>query len=362
VAKHFHQLKVNNIRPETDSCVSISFDIPTHLKDLFAFTQGQNITIRAMVEGEDLRRSYSICSSPFDNELRIAVKKVEGGKFSSWINNQLKTGDLLEVLPPTGKFYTALHSTNRKHYIAFAAGSGITPLLSIIKTTLAIEPDSHFTLFYGNKTRSSIIFREELEALKNIYMHRFAIHHILSRETAEFPLYQGRITEQKCELIFRQLMQVKDGQEFFLCGPEAMIFDTRRFLEKAGVDESTIHFELFTTPGQQPAAAERKQNAGTSSDNEKYSVVTIRSDGISFNINLSYSGASILDAALASGADLPFACKGGVCATCRAKLISGEVNMDNNYALEPEEVKNGYILTCQSHPRTEQLTVDYDQK
>jgi len=362
VAKHFHQLKVKNIRPETDACVSISFDISAGVKDLFAFTQGQNITVRAMVEGEDLRRSYSICSSPLENELRIAVKKVDGGKFSAWINHQLKAGDLVEVLPPTGKFYTALDPANQKHYVAFAAGSGITPLLSIIKTTLATEPNSRFTLFYGNQNRSSIIFREELEAIKNIYMHRFAIHHMLSRETTEYPLYQGRLTEKKCDTIFKQLVHLKDCHEFFLCGPEAMIFEIRAFLEKAGVEASKIHFELFTTPGNKPAAAEQKEVLPIPAENEKFSVVTIRSDGISFDINLPYSGASILDAALAAGTDLPFACKGGVCATCRAKLIAGEVYMDNNYALEPEEVKNGYILTCQSHPRSEKVSVDYDQK
>jgi ring-1,2-phenylacetyl-CoA epoxidase subunit PaaE len=362
VAKHFHSLKVKNIRPETDACVSVAFEIPAEVKDLFSFTQGQNITVRAVVEGEDLRRSYSLCSSPLENELRIAVKKVEDGKFSAWINTGLKAGDLVDVLPPTGKFYTALDPANQKHYIAFAAGSGITPLLSIIKTTLVTEPDSRFTLFYGNQNRSSIIFREELEAIKNIYMHRFAIHHILSRETTEYPLYQGRLSEEKCDTIFKQLVQLNDCHEFFLCGPEAMIFNIKTFLEKAGVEAAKIHFELFTTPGNKPAAAEKKEQFQVLTENEKFSVVTIRSDGISFDINLPYSGASILDAALAAGADLPFACKGGVCASCRAKLIAGEVYMDNNYALEPEEVKNGYILTCQSHPRSEKLTVDYDQK
>lgn len=362
MAKHFHQLKVKSIRAETDSCVSVSFDIPPDLKDLFAFKQGQNITVKAMVEGEDLRRSYSICSSPFENQLRIAVKKVDRGKFSAWINDQLKAGDMVEVLPPTGQFYTALDPSNQKHYVAFAAGSGITPLLSIIKTTLATEPNSRFTLFYGNQNRSSIIFREELEAMKNIYMHRLAVHYILSRETTEFPLYQGRITEEKCVAIFKHLVRLKSCDEFFLCGPEAMIATVKNYLQKTGVDASKIHFELFTTPGNKITAAEKKEPTAASSDEGKISLVTIRSDGASFNINLPYAGASILDAALASGADLPFACKGGVCATCRARLIAGEVYMDNNYALEPEEVAKGYILTCQSHPRSERLSVDYDQK
>jgi len=362
VARHFHQLKVNDIRPETDSCVSVSFDIPADLKDLFAFKQGQNITIKATIEGEDLRRSYSICSSPFENELRIAVKKVDHGKFSAWINHRLKAGDMVEVLPPTGQFFTALDPANQKHYIAFAAGSGITPLLSIIKTTLSTELNSRFTLFYGNQNRQSIIFRDELEAVKNIYMHRFTVHHILSRETTEFPLYQGRITEEKCVAIFNHLVRLESCDEFFLCGPEAMITIVKNYLLKKGVEASKIHFELFTTPGSKTAAAENKEAISVSSGNEKFSIVTIYSDGTSFNIKLPYSGASILDAALAAGADLPFACKGGVCATCRAKLLAGEIYMDNNYALEPEEVKNGYILTCQSHPRSEKISVDYDLK
>ena len=362
VAKHFHQLVITDIRAETDACVSVQFDVPPNLKEAFAFKAGQNITVRAMIDGEDLRRSYSICSSPLENELRIAVKKLDGGRFSSWINTQLKLGDSIEVLPPTGKFFTELNPANKKHYIAFAAGSGITPLLSIIKTVLATEAGSRFTLFYGNQHRAAIIFREQLEGIKNTYMNRFALHHMLSRETTDSALYQGRINQEKCMAIFKHLVQLEDCDEFFLCGPQMMIADVKSYLEKAGVESRKIHFELFTTPGNETAAGDQPVLTSDTSSSEKQSTVTIRSDGIAFDINLPYHGASILDAALAAGADLPFACKGGVCATCRAKLLMGEVHMDNNYALEPDEVKRGYILTCQSHPRTERLLVDYDQK
>jgi len=362
VAKHFHQLEVKDIRIETAACISVSFHVPAHLKTAFAFTHGQNITVKTIIDGEELRRSYSVCSSPLEDELRIAVKKVTGGKFSAWANSHLKKGAVLEILPPTGKFYTVLHAANKKNYMAFAAGSGITPLLSIIKTTLSTEPGSRFTLVYGNKNRASIIFKEELEALKNKYMDRFSVHHILSREKTDLPLYNGRIDEEKCESIFTHLVNINSIDEFFLCGPSAMIFLLQDHFEKRGIEKKKIHFELFNTPGQKNPAA-----GGLEADTKnilqgKLSKVTIKLDGVSFDFDLPYDGEVILNAALALGADLPFACKGGVCATCRAKLVAGEVTMDNNYALEPEEIKNGYILTCQSHPRSERIMIDFDYK
>jgi ring-1,2-phenylacetyl-CoA epoxidase subunit PaaE len=362
VATHFHQLEVNDIRKETPDCISVSFSIPTHLQTIFAFSQGQNITVKINIDGEELRRSYSICSSPLDNELRIAVKKAAHGKFSSWAMSHLKKGILLDVLPPAGKFYTVLNAANKKNYIAFAAGSGITPLLYIIKTTLVTEPESHFTLVYGNKDRASIIFKEELEALKNKFINRFSVHHILSREKAETLLSQGRIDAEKCDTIFKYLTDIKNCNEFFLCGPEAMIFCVKNYLEDKGIEKDKIHFELFTVPGGKKSEAGSKQPGMENTFQGKLSTVTIKLDGISFDFDLPYSGKAILDAALSLGADLPFACKGGVCSTCRAKLLTGEVMMDNNYALEPEEIKNGYILTCQSHPRSEKISIDFDYK
>jgi len=362
VATHFHQLTVTDVRKEATGCISVAFDIPPHLKNAFAFTQGQNITIKTIINGEELRRSYSICSSPLDNELRIAIKKIQGGRFSGWAEKQLKKNSIIDVLPPTGKFFTQLEASNKKNYIAFAAGSGITPILSIIKTTLFTEPNSTFTLVYGNKNRASIIFKEALEALKNRFINRFSIYHILSREKTETPLNQGRIDTEKCEAIFKYLVNVNECDEFFICGPEAMIFAVQDYLTAKGVEKNKIHFELFTVPGQQQSGAGNPEAAAQPVDGNKISTVTIKLDGISFDFKLPYNGGAILDAALQLGADLPFACKGGVCATCRAKLLAGEVIMDNNYALEPEEIKNGYILTCQSHPRSETILIDFDQR
>lgn len=361
VATHFRKLRVKDIRRETNDCVSISFEIPDELKDEFLFHHGQNITLRKFFSGEDLRRSYSICSSPLENELRIAVKKVESGRFSTHANEEIRVGDLVEVLPPTGKFFTRLDKTNIKNYLAFVAGSGITPVISIIKTTLATESASHFTLVYGNRDRHSIIFREELEALKNQYMDRFSILHVLSRERTEAPINEGRIDTEKCKMLFQFLIDLKKIDEIFICGPETMIFSLLRFLDENDFSKDKIHFELFTVPGQTPGTPVIPKKIPESASKEK-SQVTIKLDGISFDLSLEYHGDCILDAALKTGADLPFACKGGVCASCRAKLIQGKVEMDNNYALEKDELEAGFILTCQSHPRSQTLKIDFDSK
>ena len=361
---HFRKLLVEEIRRETADCVSITFTIPAEWKDEFSYRQGQNITIRTQIGGAEVRRSYSICSSPLDNELRIAVKRVEGGLFSSFANVELQPGQVLEVLAPTGKFYTELTAGNRKNYLAIAAGSGITPVLSLIKTTLAVEPQSHFTLVYGNRHRASIIFREELEALKNRHMHRLALHHILSREQMDVPLNQGRIDAAKCDELCPRLIDAAAMDEVFLCGPQEMIFAISDWLERKGVEKKKIHFELFHTLESSTArvatVSQQKADAGALKD--KMSEVTVRLDGISHVFQLPFDGDSILNAALLEGVDLPFACKGGVCCTCRAKLQAGEVEMDVNYALEADELAAGFILTCQSHPRTEKVVIDFDSK
>lgn len=357
---HFHPLRVKKVEKETDDCVSIEFDVPAELKETFQFTQGQNLTIKKGFNGEELRRNYSICTSPFDNRLKVAVKKVEGGLFSTWANESLKAGEVLEVLPPTGKFYTTLDATQRKTYVAFAAGSGITPLLSIIKTTLIAEPQSNFTLVYGNRTKSSIIFKESLESLKDKFLDRFRLYHVLSREKSEAEINTGRIDTEKLSLLFSKLIDLDSCDEFFLCGPEELIFCIRGFLAGRGVSADKIHFELFTVPGQQKKlAVVSKQLAVEEGPKAKLSV---KVDGILFDFDLAYESESILDAALKHGADLPYACKGGVCTTCKAKLIEGKVTMDVNWGLEPEEVEKGYILTCQSHPQTETVVVDFDSK
>lgn len=382
MATHFCKLRVKDVRRETPECVSIALEIPAALQDAFRYKQGQNITIRSQTGGEEIRRSYSICSSPLDDELRIAVKQVPGGRFSCYANEKLRTGEMLDVLPPSGKFYTELAPGQKRSYLAFAAGSGITPILSLIRTTLATETQSHFTLVYGNRHRSSIIFKEALEDLKDRYMDRMALHHILSRETMDSSLNQGRIDAEKCAELCGRAIDPQQADEIFLCGPGEMIFTVRDWLEQKGVDKKKIHFELFHTREGTPQGA--SSNSGPvnadghdtspvrrkarsvgdiAPDTEKLtSKVTIRLDGSSFDFDLAYDGEAILDAALREGADLPFACKGGVCCTCRANLKEGKVEMDVNYALEADELAAGFILTCQSHPRSDRVVIDFDTK
>lgn len=358
MAVHFHKLKIKEVKQETADCVSISFDVPGDLKADFLFEQGQNITIKKEIDGEELRRSYSICSAPFENELRVAIKQVEGGKFSNFANTLLQPGDELDILPPTGKFNTKLKPENKKKYLAFAAGSGITPVISIIKTTLQTETGSSFTLVLGNRGRSSIIFFEALEGLKNKYLNRFNFINILSREKTDAPINSGRIDPDKLSQL-RRLIDYKNTDEFFICGPEEMIFCVKKYLEAAGIDKKKIHFELFTTPGQKQQVVKKEaaeNNTGPKSN------ITVKLDGRTFDFDLGYNSENILDAALKQGADLPFACKGGVCCTCKAKLLEGEVEMDVNWGLEQEEVEQGFILTCQSHPITEKVVVDFDIK
>ena len=355
MAAHFHTLEVKKVKKETPDCVSVSFIIPSELEDTFQFREGQNITIRKIINGEEQRRSYSVCNAPHEQELKVAIKKTAGGLFSSFANDELKAGDLLDVMPPTGKFNAKNTSGD---YLAIAAGSGITPVISIIKHTLQTQTESSFTLIFGNQSRGSIIFFEEIEALKNKYMQRFSCVHILSRERTDAEVNYGRINTDKL-IALQHLMDFKTFTDAYICGPEEMIFASAAFLENAGMAKNNIHFELFTTPGQKrnPAVqAERKEDTGPKSR------ITVKLDGRSFDFDLAYKSDAILDAALAQGADLPYACKGGVCATCRAKLVEGEVHMDMNYALEEDEVKQGFILTCQSHPLSDRVVVDFDVK
>jgi ring-1,2-phenylacetyl-CoA epoxidase subunit PaaE len=374
MASHFRTLTIEDVRRETADCVSVAFAIPADFREEFRWRQGQNITLRTRINGEDIRRSYSICSSPLDSELRVAIKKVPGGVFSTYANELLQKGHVIDVLPPSGKFYTELLPENHKRYLAFAAGSGITPILSLIKTTLAIEPGSHFTLVYGNRHRHSILFREELEGLKNRYVERLSLVHVLSREQMDIPLNQGRIDAGKCEALCDRLIDLQSINEIFLCGPEDMIFTVKGWLEQRGVDPLNIHFELFharerageSLPTEADSAAADGESEGwkgkSGGGEEKVSRVTVRLDGVSHEFDLPYDGSPVLDAALMEGVDLPFACKGGVCCTCRARLVEGQVEMEVNYALEADELAAGFILTCQSHPRTDRVIVDFDSK
>lgn len=351
---HFYPLTVKDVRRETAGCVSVALDIPETLQSVFSYQPGQYLTFKASIDGEELRRSYSICSCPADVEWRVAVKEVPGGRFSSYINQQLKKGDLLEVSPPEGRFSPHLAAGQAKTYALFAAGSGITPMLSIAGSILRTEPASRIQLFYGNQQSDTIIFLEALEALKNRYLSRFSVHHLLTREMQEEPLLNGRLDRKKLEALSGKLFFPAQTDEAFICGPEPMILELRKGLIDLGMPAAHIHVELFGVqlPHDKPLAAPAQVG--------KQCAVTLKADGKTTHFELPFGTKSILDAALAKGAPLPYACKGGVCCTCKAKLLEGKVTMAVNYGLEPEEVAQGYVLTCQSYPETDSISVDYD--
>ncbi len=353
----FYNLRVRDIRRETADTVSVAFDVPDDLRDLFQFIPGQYLTLRTVIDGSDERRSYSICSAPHENDLRVAIKKVEGGVFSTFANEQLRVGDELRVMPPQGRFHTELAPANRNLYVAFAAGSGITPVISILKSVLHLEPNSRFLLFFGNRGFDQIIFREQLEDLKNRFPERLAVYHVLSRESIGADLFNGRLDGEKCRAYGRLLFAPGEVDAFFLCGPEDMIFDIKASLETLGADPKHIHYELFTTPGMPKKTA--SAGAGAHKDAFEASVVVIQ-DGMQFDFRLPSDGSTLLDAAMRAGADLPFSCKGGVCSTCKAKVLEGEVAMEVCYGLEPDEVAAGFVLTCQSHPKSKKLVVSFD--
>lgn len=349
----FHSLRIADIRHETEDTVSIAFDVPETLQADYAFHAGQYLTLKAQIDGEEVRRSYSLCSAPHENEWRVAIKQVEGGKFSTYANATLAVGQDIEVMTPTGYFSVTPDNNNDQTYVLFAAGSGITPILSIAKTLLKEESNSSIHLFFGNKGFGSIIFREEIEALKNSYMDRFRVVHILSRENLGNEIQKGRITAEKCDSLFTAFLKNEQIKGIYTCGPEEMILGVKESMTRNGVSEKLIHFELFGTN------ISKKSKTETSTL-EIDSNVTVILDGDSIDISL-ISGESILDAAQKAGADLPFACKGGVCCTCKAKIIKGTARMDVNYALEKDEVEAGYILTCQAHPTSEKLIVSFDE-
>lgn len=360
-APKFYPLKVKEVRPETADCVSVALEVPEELVEVFKFAPGQYLTFRKHVKDAEVRRSYSICASPNDKELRVAIKKVDEGKFSTFANEALRPGDVLDVMPPLGKFSPKVSATH-KEYLAFAAGSGITPVMSIMKTVLENEPDSSFTLVYGNRSRNTIIFREAIEALKNKYMQRVRVFHVLSREHMDVSLFNGRITAQKCKEFCDTLININDIDEAFICGPEEMILSVREQLVELGMPIGSVHIELFTSPDQPKASHEKWVSSHTEDKGEFKSKVSITLDGTTFEMELAYNGESILDAALRQGADLPYACKGGVCCTCRALVVSGEVDMEVNYALDHDEIEKGFVLTCQSHPKTERVVIDFDAR
>jgi len=349
----FHTLSIADIRKETADTVSIAFTIPEELKNDYKYFAGQYLTLRTTINGEDTRRSYSLCSSPNEGEWRVAIKQIEEGKFSTFANETLKAGDTLDVMTPTGNFHLESNPTHKKSYVLIAAGSGITPIISIAKTILDNEPNSDVTLFYGNKGFASIIFREEVEALKNKHMNNLRVVHILSRESLGNKIQKGRIDTDKIEELYQAFLKNTEIDEVFVCGPEQMIHSVRDKFKDYVKDPKNIHFELFTTS---ETAVQKKE----SNEPKIASNVTVIMDGDSLELAMDSDGETILDAAYKAGGDLPFACKGGVCCTCKAKILEGTASMDVNYALEPDEVAAGYILTCQAHPTSEKLTVSFD--
>lgn len=357
----FHELTVKEVRKETNDCVSVALQVPEELKETFAFAPGQYLTFRKADGDGDIRRSYSICVSPSQLELRVAVKKVVGGRFSTYANDELKAGDVLEVMPPMGRFSPKETKNEAKHYLAFAAGSGITPIMSIMRAALENHPNSTFTLVYGNRNRNTIIFREAIEALKNKYMQRLRVYHVLSREIMDVPLFNGRIDADKCGEFCSHLININQMDEAFICGPESMILSVKDRLVTLGMPSENVHIELFTSPDQ-PKVKHEKWIKEHSEDDGKKSKVSIKLDGTTWEMELGYNEDSILDGALKNGADLPYACKGGVCSTCIAKVTEGEVEMEVNYALEKDQIEKGFILTCQAHPKTDKVTVDFDAR
>ncbi len=353
----FYPIRVSEVHKETKDCTAITFDIPEELQEIFSYKQGQHLTLKTLIEGDEIRRSYSLCSSPLENKWQVAVKRINGGIFSNFANNKLNTGDVLEIMPPVGNFFVEADPSNTKNYIVFAAGSGITPILSIIKTHLASEPNSTFKLFYLNRNVKSIIFKEEIEALRNTYFGRFEIFYFLTKEQRDIPLLNGRFTSEKIKELTSKVINVSEVDECFVCGPEEMIFLIRDELINAGLSKDKIHYELFFSG---VTEEDKKKAAEVVEHKFEGTEVTIIDGGKEFHFAMDDDYDNILDGALAAGADLPFACKGGVCSTCKCKVLDGAVEMKKNYALEEDEVAKGLVLSCQAVPTTEKVVVDFD--
>ena len=356
----FHDLRVRAVQPDTQEAVIVSFEVPPELRPVFGFTQGQYLTLRKEIDGQDLRRSYSICAGVDDGELRVGVRKVRGGVFSNWINASLKPGDTLSVMAPQGRFFVPIEPQAERHHLGIAGGSGITPILSIMKTVLAREPKSRFTLIYGNRSLQSTMFKEELEDLKDRWMTRLVLHHVFSDEPTDAPINMGLMNRDKLGEFLRTLVPAAGIDEAYVCGPFQMNDEAEAALLAAGVPEDRIHIERFGVPqkdGQVGAVLHEAQPG----DAAQAKVVIIR-DGLQREIQFTREQPSILDAASAAGLEVPYSCTSGVCGTCRAKLVEGEVRMERNFALDKKEVAAGYVLTCQAHPVTERVVLSFDER
>lgn len=355
-APRFHVLRVADLRRETADAVSIAFEIPPDLRPDYRFAPGQYLTLRTTLEGEEVRRSYSICSGPDDGELRIAVKRVDGGLFSEWANGDIRAGDRLDVMTPTGRFGIAPAPDVARTHVCFAAGSGITPVLSIMRGILGREAHSRVFLFYGNRSTGDMLFREALEELKDCHLGRLSVFHVLSREQQDVPVLNGRLDAEKVRLLLRHLIPAETIDHVFLCGPTGMIDEVGAVLADLGLRPEQVHVERFVSalggkprPKHAPARIEAP-----------YATAGLVADGRRAEIPIA-EGESVLDAALRAGLDLPYACKGGMCSTCRARVLEGAVAMTLNFSLEPWEIEAGFVLTCQAHPTTSRVVIDYDQ-
>ncbi|RDI21287.1 1,2-phenylacetyl-CoA epoxidase subunit PaaE [Pseudacidovorax intermedius] len=359
----FHSLRVRTVEPDTAEAVIVSFDVPPELRQTFGFTQGQYLTLRKQIDGQDLRRSYSICAGVDDGVLRVGVRKVRGGVFSNWINAQLRPGDEIAVMAPQGRFFVPLAPEERRHHLGVAGGSGITPILSIMKTVLAREPGSRFTLIYGNRQLRSTMFKEELEDLKNRHLSRLVLHHVFSDEHTDAPINSGVLDREKVGDFLRALVPAWSIDHAYICGPYQMNDEAEAALRAAGVPESAIHVERFgiAQPAAVPGAVGAVMHEALPGDAEQARVVIVR-DGLSREIEFRRDQPSILDCAAAAGVEVPYSCTSGVCGTCRAKVLEGAVRMERNFALDKAEVQAGFVLTCQAHPTTDRVVLSFDER
>lgn len=356
MAQHFHSIPVAEVRRETDDAVSVRLAVPDALRAAFAFKPGQHLTLKRIVGGEEQRRSYSLCAGLDDGEWRIGIRELPGGLVSTWANRELRAGDVIDCMPPDGAFCADIDATRARHVVLIAAGSGITPLLSIAKSVLAREPASRVSLLYGNRRLASVMFREALEDLKDAYLGRFALFHVFSREAQDVELFDGRLDAARLNRFLDTLLPPDGIDDVYLCGPSAMLDELAPVLAARGVAADHIHVERFGTDTL-PAPA---REPGLASGPE--ATVTVIADGVTREFRLARDGASILDAARAAGLDLPFSCKSGVCSTCRARLTDGTVSMARNFALMQSDLAAGFILSCQAHPTSDRVCVNFDDR
>ncbi|HEV3245958.1 MAG TPA: 1,2-phenylacetyl-CoA epoxidase subunit PaaE [Beijerinckiaceae bacterium] len=359
---HFHRLTVADLRRETKDAVSIAFAVPPELASAYVFEPGQYLTLRAALQGEEERRSYSICSGLDDGELRVAVKKVDGGLFSTHVNETLKPGDTIEVMTPMGRFTVPLDPQAAHAYVGIACGSGITPVMSHIKSILSREKKSRFVLLYGNRSSRDIMFKDALEDLKDRHLGRLAVHHVLSREAQDLPLLHGRLDGERITALVRASLPGQKIDHAFLCGPQGMMEAAQIALANLGVPKDRIHLELFTPTSPPPSIRATRARAGGSPGQtlDAIATATVRLDGVTHSFPVA-ADEGVIDAGLRAGLELPFSCKGGMCCTCRAKLVSGTVKMMRNYSLEPWEMEQGFVLACQSRPTSPAVSLDFDE-